>query len=286
MHGLNNYISNNRQKAAIQSFLMLRNAICKSYEKIEKEYSDKNNKVNNRFLVTPWLRPEGGGGKMSVMKGNVFEKVAVNISTVYGTLPQELKLQLPGGKTSSKFFATGISIIAHMQSPLIPAVHFNTRYIETDQYWFGGGGDLTPTYFDKEETQIFHKSFKDVCDKYDKSYYPKFKKNCDNYFFLKHRNEPRGVGGIFYDYLNNHNFDRDFSFINDIGNAMLQLYPKIVRAKMYLPWNKEQRHYQLVRRGRYVEFNLLYDRGTKFGLLTNGNIEAILMSLPPKAVWL
>jgi coproporphyrinogen III oxidase len=172
-----------------------------------------------------------------------------------------------------------------MCSPLVPAVHFNTRYIETTKNWFGGGGDLTPMYPDDSETEHFHAAFKEACDKYDLNFYPEFKKKCDEYFHLKHRDEPRGVGGIFYDYFNNDNFENDLSFTQDVGRAFLKVYPEIVKNKMLLPWTHEQREYQLIKRGRYVEFNLLYDRGTTFGLMTGGNVEAILMSMPPIVKW-
>ena len=222
---------------------------------------------------------------MSIMHGNVFEKVGVNISTVHGIFSEEFRKQIPGAAENPEFFATGISLVAHMCSPLVPAVHFNTRYIETTKSWFGGGADLTPMYADDKETKIFHQSFKEACDKHDLDYYPKFKKACDEYFFLKHRNEPRGIGGIFYDYLNSGSFNNDFAFTKDVGIAMRDIYPTIARSKMNLSWTKEQREYQLIKRGRYVEFNLLYDRGTTFGLATGGNVEAILMSLPPEVKW-
>ena len=220
---------------------------------------------------------------MSLMKGQVFEKVGVNCSEVYGEFRDDVKLKIPGIENNKSFFACGISIVAHMRSPLIPASHFNTRYIGTEKFWFGGGGDLTPTYPDNTETQLFHQNFKEACDKYDEDYYSKFKKACDEYFFLKHRKEPRGVGGIFFDYLNNN--ERDFDFVKDIGRAFKQSINEIIRKKMFLEWSEEEKHAQLIKRGRYVEFNLLYDRGTKFGLETDGNIDAILMSMPPIAHW-
>jgi coproporphyrinogen III oxidase len=222
---------------------------------------------------------------MAIMRGNVFEKVAVNISTVHGEFSPEFSKQIPGTEEDPRFFATGISLVAHMQSPLVPAAHFNTRYIETIKSWFGGGGDLTPIYPDKVETEKFHQAFKIACGRHDQDYYTQFKKQCDEYFYLKHRDESRGVGGIFYDYLNSGNFDNDFAFTKDVGRAFLEVYPDIIKAKMLLPWDEEQKKYQLIRRGRYVEFNLLYDRGTKFGLMTGGNVEAILMSMPPSVLW-
>nr|WP_094649813.1 oxygen-dependent coproporphyrinogen oxidase [Rickettsia endosymbiont of Culicoides newsteadi] len=273
------------KEKTITWFSDLRDQVCSKLEEIELEYSKAKGLEPAKFIRTPWDRKSGGGGVMSIMRGNLFEKVGVNISTVFGELSTEFSKNIPGTENSRQFFATGISIVAHLTSPLVPAVHFNTRYIETANRWFGGGGDLTPFYPDKNETAKFHTAFKQACNKHDPNYYHKFTKQCDEYFYLKHRNEPRGVGGIFYDYLNTGNFNNDFSFTKDVGQAFLTVYPEIVRTKMLLPWSKEQRDYQLVRRGRYVEFNLLYDRGTLFGLMTDGNVEAILMSLPPEVRW-
>lgn len=266
-------------------FESLRDQLCNSYEQIELEFASTNNLLPGKFTKKSWQREGGGGGVMSLMYGNVFEKVGVNISTVHGKFSEEFRKQIPGAAENPEFFATGISLVAHMRSPLVPAMHFNTRYIETTKSWFGGGGDLTPSYPSEPETAEFHAAFKQACDKHNSEYYPKFKKTCDEYFFLKHRNEPRGVGGIFYDYLNSGNFDNDFAFTKDVGFATLEVFPKIVRKKMNLSWTKEQKDYQLIKRGRYVEFNLLYDRGTTFGLATGGNTEAILMSLPPEVRW-
>ena len=226
-----------------------------------------------------------GGGEMAIMKGNVFEKVGVNFSVVRGEFSDEFKKEMPGTNSSRAFFATGISLVAHMHSPLVPAVHMNTRFIATEKTWFGGGADLTPMFEDKHETTMFHQEFKNTCDRYNTSYYPKFKKACDEYFHLKHRGEARGVGGIFYDYLNTNNFDEDFNFTKDVGKSFLNIYPKLVRQKMFKNFSAEQKEFQLYKRGRYVEFNLLYDRGTRFGLMTGGNIDAIMMSLPPVAKW-
>lgn len=265
-------------------FSYLRDKICNSFEEIEKEYAAKQDLLPGNFKRKSWQREGGGGGVMSIMHGNVFEKVGVNISTVDGKFSEEFRAKIPGTEKSADFFATGISVVAHMKSPLVPAMHFNTRYIETGKKWFGGGGDLTPTYPDDIETQEFYLAFKNACDKHDETYYPKFKEQCDKYFYLKHRNETRGVGGIFYDYLSN-DFEKDFAFTKDVGLAILNIYPDIVRKKMNMKWTKEQRENLLVKRGRYVEFNLLYDRGTTFGLSTGGNIEAILMSLPPEVKW-
>ncbi len=222
---------------------------------------------------------------MSVMRGQVFEKVGVNISTVHGQFSEQFAKDIPGADIDPSFFATGVSLVAHMRSPLVPAVHMNTRFIVTSKSWFGGGADLTPMYENAEDTAAFHAEFKQACDKHDADYYPKFKKWCDEYFFIKHRNEARGVGGIFYDYLDTGNWDNDFAFTQDVGKAFLKIYPEIVRKHMYEKWTEAQRQHQLEKRGRYVEFNLLHDRGTKFGLMTGGNVEAILMSMPPEVKW-
>lgn len=274
----------NQREVTSKWFKTLRDQLCSAFEQIELEYAEKNKLEAGKFERKSWDRDQGGGGVMSVMRGNVFEKVGVNISTVHGEFTEEFRKKIPGSEKDPKFFATGISMIAHMCSPLVPAMHFNTRYIETTKSWFGGGGDLTPMYEDDAETALFHGAFKEACDKHDPAYYPKFKKECDEYFYLKHRKEPRGVGGIFYDYLSN-GFDADFAFTQDVGRAILKIYPEIVCNKMYLNWTKEQREHQLIKRGRYVEFNLLYDRGTTFGLATGGNPEAILVSMPPEVKW-
>lgn len=267
-------------------FKDLRDEICQKCEEVEQEFASQNESISpGKFERKKWNREGGGGGEMSIMKGSVFEKIGVNISTVHGEFTEMMQKEIPGAAENPKFFATGISLVAHMKSPLVPAMHFNTRYIETTKSWFGGGGDMTPTFPEDEETALFHKYFKDACDKHDPEYYPKYKKWCDEYFFLKHRNEPRGVGGIFYDYLDSGNFENDFAFTKDVGTAMSNIIPDIVRRKMNLEYSDEQKETQLFKRGRYVEFNLLYDRGTKFGLMTGGNTEAILMSLPPEVKW-
>lgn len=222
---------------------------------------------------------------MSLMRGRVFEKVGVNWSGVHGVFEPEFAKQIPGAAKDPHFFATGISLVAHMASPLVPAVHANLRYIETTESWFGGGADLTPYYPFEEDVTEFHAALKTACDAHDPTYYPKFKAWCDEYFFLKHRNEPRGAGGIFFDNLRTDDFSKDFAFVREVGEAFYQVYPKIVARRKDLPFTPEQREYQLKRRGRYVEFNLLYDRGTTFGLKTGGNVEAILMSLPPVVHW-
>lgn len=273
-----------KRKVTSEWFENLRNQLCEAFELIEIEYAEEKGLTPGRFKRKSWDRDGGGGGTMSIMKGNVFEKVGVNISTVHGEFSEEFRKQIPGASEDPRFFATGVSLVAHMCSPLVPAMHFNTRYIETKDGWFGGGGDLTPMYPDDSETAEFHSAFKQACDRYDDTYYPKFKKQCDEYFYLKHRSESRGVGGIFYDYMKG-DFSKNFAFTQDVGRAILGVYPEIVRKKMYQKWSQEQREFQLIKRGRYVEFNLLYDRGTTFGLSTGGNVEAILMSMPPEVKW-
>lgn len=265
-------------------FRSLRDDLCTEFEKLEDEGELYDSKPG-RFERKIWNREGGGGGEISLMRGRVFEKVGVNISTVWGEFSSEFKNSIPGTDLDPRFWASGISLVAHMQSPHIPAVHMNTRFIVTTKNWFGGGADLTPLYPHPEDVESFHNAFKECCNKYDKGYYSKFKENCDKYFFLEHRTEPRGIGGIFYDYLNTDNFEGDFALTKDVGKTLLKIYPKIVRKYLNKNWTELEREEQLYKRGRYVEFNLLYDRGTKFGLMTKGNIEAILMSLPPMVRW-
>ena len=256
-------------------------------EAIEDEYALEHpvGQAAGRFEQRSWDREGGGGGTISIMRGAVFEKVGVNISTVYGEFSPEFRKDIPGAADDPRFWASGISLVAHMHSPLVPAVHMNTRHIVTTKSWFGGGSDLTPIYPDAAATAEFHAALAGACAAYDGTSYDRFKAWCDDYFFIKHRGEPRGAGGIFFDYLDSGDWERDFAFLRSVGEAFFAVYPEIVRPRMRLSWTAEQRRHQLVRRGRYVEFNLLYDRGTIFGLKTGGNVEAILMSLPPEAAW-
>ncbi len=264
----------------------LRDRICAEFETIEDEFAgrDCDTLAPGRFEKTPWDRPEGGGGVMGLMRGRVFEKVGVNVSTVHGAFKPEFAKQIPGADENPSFWASGISLVAHPRSPHVPPVHMNTRHIQTQKVWFGGGADLNPITPDDEDTAAFHARLKAACDRHDPGHHEKFKKWADDYFFLPHRNEHRGVGGIFYDYLDD-DPEAHFAFTREVGEAFLDIYPKIVRRHLNRHWTAEERAHQLFRRGRYVEFNLLYDRGTQFGLKTGGNTEAILMSLPPEVTW-
>lgn len=288
-------IAQKKETAALW-FRTLRDDICAAFEKMEDDASLLTDRPAGRFERKKWDREQGGGGEMSIMRGRVFEKVGVNISIVEGEFSEQFRKEIPAASEDPRFWASGISLVAHMQSPLVPAVHMNTRMIVVGdgigaskegkpKLWFGGGADLTPMVEVAQDTADFHAAFKGACDQFDESYYPKFKKWCDEYFFLKHRNEPRGIGGIFYDYVNTGDWNTDFAFTQTVGKTFRDIYPAIARRHMGESWTDEQREHQLVKRGRYAEFNLIYDRGTRFGLMTGGNTEAILMSLPPEAKW-
>lgn len=276
-----------RQAVASAWFRNLRDRICAELECIEAEYTGQESKLHEAgcFERTPWQRPEGGGGEMSVIRGRVFEKGGVNISTVYGAFSDKFRKEIPGTDEDPNFWASGISLVIHPRSPLVPAVHMNTRFICTGKTWFGGGADLTPVFPIDADTADFHAAMKEACDRFSPTYYADYKKWCDEYFFLPHRNEARGIGGIFYDYLDSGDWDADFAFTQAVGEAFLHIYPALVRRHLNEQWSAEQKLAQLKKRGRYAEFNLIYDRGTRFGLMTGGNTEAILMSLPPEAVW-
>ena len=267
-------------------FKSLRNTICREIETLEESKS--------KFKRKKWLRdPKGsermGGGEMSILRGNTFEKAGVNISTVFGKISKNLKGKIPGTENSDKFWASGISVVIHPFSPKIPAVHMNTRHIVTKNSWFGGGMDITPTDLKSKESEklakYFHKNIKKICEENQKGSYKKFKKWCDEYFYLPHRGEPRGLGGIFYDYLNSDNWETDFEFTRKVGITFIDSYKNIVVNTKNVKWDEKDKKLQYHRRSRYTEFNLLHDRGTKFGLQTNGNIDAILMSLPPSTGW-
>lgn len=294
-----------RKAAATAWFLTLRDRICASLEAIEAEASGRNEGGDGsaRFVRSAWRRPadagyegpegDGGGGVMSVLRGAVFEKAGVNVSTVEGAFSPEFRSAIPGAAENPRFWASGVSLVIHPRSPLIPTVHMNTRFIVTTKAWFGGGADLTPMTGEGPEGDgsndadiaMFHDGLRATCDRFGPDVHARYKKWCDDYFVIKHRGETRGAGGIFYDYLDTGDWESDFALTRAVGEAFHDLYPRIARRHLDQPWTETQKRNQLFRRGRYAEFNLVYDRGTTFGLKTGGNTEAILMSLPPLAAW-
>ena len=275
-----------KKKLTSSWFSLLQQVICYEFEKIEIDFGKKTKQKPKYFKKKNWKKSlnEGGGTYAIIRDGLLFDSVGVNFSEVSGKFQKNFRSQILGAAKNPNYWASGISIVAHMKNPKIPAMHFNTRFIVTSKNWFGGGMDATPCIKDNYEKELFHKKIKLMCNKYNKNYYKKYKKWCDNYFYLPHRKEKRGIGGIFFDYKRD-SWEKDFNFIKDVGLCFLDCAKIIIRRKMYTKWTKKQKNTQLIKRGRYVEFNLLYDRGTKFGLNTGGNVEAILMSLPPEAKW-
>jgi len=269
-------------------FSLLQKAICHEFQKIEIDYGKKNKKKPKIFEKKSWKKSkkknEGGGAYYIIKNGLVFDSVGINFSKVSGKFHKKFKSEILGAKKNPNYWATGISVVAHMKNPKIPAFHFNTRFIVTSKNWFGGGMDATPCLKDNKERNYFHSKIKQMCNRHNKNYYPKYKKWCDNYFYLPHRKETRGIGGIFFDYKKD-NWEKDFSFVREVGISFTNIFREIILKQHKKKWTKKEKEIQYEKRGRYVEFNLLYDRGTKFGLQTGGNVDAILMSLPPIAKW-
>ena len=269
-----------KKKLASNWFRLLQNVICNNIEELEKNKIKFKSKIWSRSKIK-----DEGGGEFKVLKnGKIFEKVGVNFSEVYGKFPKEMKGKIPGTSKKLNFWAAGISVVMHMKNPHIPAIHFNTRFIFTSHGWFGGGMDVTPCIKDPKEKKLLHSELKKMCDRHNKAYYKKYKKWCDEYFYLPHRKETRGIGGIFFDYKKD-NWEKDFKFVCDLGVTFKIIFNSIINKKYKKKWTIKEKELQYIKRGRYTEFNLIYDRGTKFGLQTGGNIEGILMSLPPIAKW-
>ncbi len=272
-----------RKARASAWFAEIRDRLVAAFEAIEAEGEGPS--PPGRFEVKRWHRPGGGGGVASILRGRVLEKAGVNVSTVEGTFPEPLRQEIPGASEDPRFWASGVSVVVHPRSPKVPAAHMNTRMIVTTKSWFGGGADLTPVFAVEEDSRAFHAALRAACDAHDPTYHGRFNAWCDDYFRIAHRGETRGVGGIFFDDLASARWQDDFAFIQDVGLAFLDVYPGLVRRRMGEPWTDDDRRAQLVKRGRYVEFNLVYDRGTRFGLMTGGDPDAVLMSLPPLAAW-
>ena len=269
-----------KKKLARNWFKLLQNIICSDIEKLE----NKKIKFKSKKWVRNKIKDEGGGEFRILKNGKIFEKVGVNFSEVYGKFSNQMKKEIPGASKNSNFWASGISVVMHMNSPHIPAIHFNTRFIYTTHGWFGGGIDITPCIKDNKEKTFLHNVLKKMCNRHNKRYYKKYKKWCDKYFYLPHRKETRGIGGVFFDYKKD-NWEKDFKFVSDLGVTFQMLFNSIIKSKYKKKWTVNEKELQYIKRGRYTEFNLLYDRGTKFGLQTGGNVEGILMSLPPIAKW-
>ena len=275
-----------QKKIASDWFIYLQEKICEEFQNLEKEYSKRKKIRPKYFKKKEWKKRniKDGGGKYYILtNGQLFDKVGVNQSTVQGQFSKNFHSNIPGTKKNNYYWASGISVVAHMKNPKIPAMHFNTRFVVTSKSWFGGGIDVTPSYLDQNEKKLLHKKLNILC-KNNKKNYNSFKKWCDKYFFIQHLNEPRGIGGIFFDYLYK-DWEKNFKFIRDVGICFLEVSSGIIKNKIFSDWSKKHKDNQLIKRGKYVEFNLLYDRGTKFGLNTGGNLDAIFMSLPPEAKW-